>query len=283
MEANKLYRQLETDFITPKMSDDWAARMAPIAGYLSDNFRSRSMGLVCDFAGEVKKAYTAVFPSDFVLEKILAAGEHDALLFVHHPMVWDIRKSPEVFSNMDPELLRQFKDRKISIFNFHVPLDNYGPYSTSVSLAKALGIVVEKPFAPYFGGLCGVVGKTGLATVFGISEKLREAIGHEPKLYRYGSEETKNNRVAVVAGGGNSLDVLKEAFELGVKTFVTGISARNDFSKPAHEFAQDHKINILGGIHYSTEKFACIALVDYFKQLGLPAEFIEDRPVMEDL
>ena len=35
--------------------------------------------------------------------------------------------------------------------------------------------------------------------------------------------------------------------------------------------------------HYSTEKFACIALCDYFEELGLNCEFIEDNPVLEDI
>ena len=42
-------------------------------------------------------------------------------------------------------------------------------------------------------------------------------------------------------------------------------------------------INVLGGTHYSTEKFACISMVDYFKKIGLSSNFIEDKPVMKDM
>ena len=65
--------------------------------------------------------------------------------------------------------------------------------------------------------------------------------------------------------------------------FVTGIAVKNEHSKKAHEFAEEHRINILGGTHYSTERFACIAMVDYFRKLGLSSEFIEGKPVMEDM
>jgi len=51
----------------------------------------------------------------------------------------------------------------------------------------------------------------------------------------------------------------------------------------AHKIAEENGINVLGGTHYSTEKFACIAMVDYFKKLNLPSEFIEDEPVLEDM
>jgi hypothetical protein len=39
----------------------------------------------------------------------------------------------------------------------------------------------------------------------------------------------------------------------------------------------------LGGTHYSTEKFACMAMTKYFEKLGLPSEFIEDAPGLADL
>ncbi|MBL7078183.1 Nif3-like dinuclear metal center hexameric protein [Candidatus Shapirobacteria bacterium] len=283
MKITQLYQQLEKDFITPKMSDEWAQHMDSVADFLCDNFKKRSMGLVCDFANKINKVYTAVFPSKKVMQKILIGGTCDAMLFVHHPSIWDIRKAPEVFQQMDRDLLRQFKNKRISIYNLHVPLDNFGDYSTSVSLAKVLGIKPEKAFAPYFGSLYGVFGKTNLATVYEVKEKFEFAVGHGVSLYKYGDDEIKNGVVALITGGGNEVEMLEKITKEGVNVFVTGVALKNDFSKKAHEFAEKHKINILGGTHYSTEKFACMAMVDYFKKLGLPAEFVEDEPVMEDI
>jgi putative NIF3 family GTP cyclohydrolase 1 type 2 len=72
------------------------------------------------------------------MQKILDDKAEDAMLFVHHPSIWDITKAPEVFQQMDKNLLQQFKNKKISIYNLHVPLDNFSEYSTSVSFANAL-------------------------------------------------------------------------------------------------------------------------------------------------
>lgn len=108
-------------------------------------------------------------------------------------------------------------------------------------------------------------------------------MGHEVSLYKYGEDQIKNGTVAIIAGGGNDVDMLEEIAGAGVNTFVTGITAKNDYSKKAHEFAEQNGINILGGTHYSTETFACIAMCDYFRKLGLPSEFIGDEPVMEDM
>lgn len=283
MKAVELYQHLEKDFITPEMKDEWTQYMGSVSDFLSDNFKSRSMGLVCDFTEEVNKIYTAVFPSPGVMKKILDSGIKDAMLFVHHPSIWDIRKAPAVFQQMNRELLQEFKDNRISIYNLHVPLDNFGEYSTSVNLANALEIKPGKSFAPYFGAMAGIFGKTGVRTVQNLKEKFQDAVGHEVSLYNYGDNDIRDGTVAIIAGGGNDVDMLEEIASAGVNTFVTGITARNDHSKAAHDFAKKHGINVLGGTHYSTEKFACMAMTDYFGKMGLSSEFIAEEPVLEDI
>ncbi|MEI6285703.1 MAG: Nif3-like dinuclear metal center hexameric protein [Bacillota bacterium] len=282
MKATQLYQQLETDFVTPEMIEDWAEYMDPVANILCDNFLKRSMGLVCDFATEINKVYTAVFPSNEVMQGILNSGTKDAMLFVHHPLIWDIRKAPDIFQPMDRDMLQQFRERRISIYNFHVPLDNFGEYSTSVTLANALGIKPEKPFAPYYGALAGVFGKTKVMTVHELKSVFEQAVSHKVSLDNYGDNEIRDGMVAVIAGGGLTV-AIEDIAQNNVNTFVTGISVQNDYSKKAHQFAEKHKINILGGTHYSTEKFACMAVCEYFKKLGLHSEFVEDKPVIEDI
>lgn len=283
MRANILYEQLETDFVRPNMTDEWADRMESVGDFLTENFKKRSIGVVCSNSEEIKKVYTAVFPSDEVMKNLLDKKEQNILLFIHHPMVWDIRRSPWVFQQMNLHLLKKFKENNISIYCLHTPLDNFSDYSTSNSLANQLDIMFEKTFMEYDGAECGVVGSTDIKTVEELNKLFRGAVGHDTRLYRYGAENIKNETVAIVAGGGNSIEVLKEIASLGINTFITGITALNDHSKKVHEFAKEHKINILGGTHYSTEKFACIKMCEYFEKMGIPAEFIEDKPVLEDM
>ena len=283
MKATKLYAQLEKDFITPALSDEWAKYMQSVADFLSDNFKQRSMGLVCDNSEEINKVYTAVFPSSIIMQTILDKGEKDAMLFVHHPCVWDIRKAPVAWQQMDRDLLEEFRVNNISIYNLHVPLDNYSDYSTSATLAKVLEVKGLKPFFNYFGGIAAVFGETGFSTVQKLSEKFTSVLGHRTSLYQYGTSKIKNNMVAVVAGGGNIPELLEEIAVEGVNTLVTGITVKNAHTLKAHDFARDKGINILGGTHYSTEKPACQVMCSYFTQLGLHSEFIDDAPVLEDL
>jgi putative NIF3 family GTP cyclohydrolase 1 type 2 len=283
MKAVKLYAQLEKDFITPSLSDEWAKYMESIADFLTDNYKQRSMGLVCDNTREIKKVSTAVFPSDNVMQSVLDKGEKDVMLFVHHPSTWDISKAPPLFQQMDRDLLEKFRERRISVYNLHVPLDNYGEYSTSATLAKVLGLTALRPFLEYYGSLAAVFGKTELSTVQEMRKKFTAVLGHRTSFYQYGTDEIKNGKVAVAAGGGNMVEVHEAIAREGVNLLVTGVTAKNPFIQKAHDSAREKRINILGGTHYTTEKPACQAMCEYFKKSGLPAEFIEGTPGLADL
>lgn len=281
MKAQDLYEKLEKDFIAADMIDEWAIYMDDVVDYLSENFRARSMGLVCDFAQEINKVYTAVFPSQSVMQKIIDDDVHDVLLFVHHPSIWDIRKDP-AFYKMDTMQLQKFKERRIAIYNLHVPLDHFSDFSTSVTFARTLQIEPTDQFALYYGAMAGVIGRTHKKSIADIRSDLERAVGHTIAVYAYGSDIITTS-IAIVAGGGLDKAIIQEAYEKSAHVFVTGITAYSDYTKDAHVFAQENKITILGATHYSTEKFACQAMCKYFLTEGLPSEFIVNEPVLEDL
>ncbi|MCL1997975.1 MAG: Nif3-like dinuclear metal center hexameric protein [Turicibacter sp.] len=283
MKAKNLYKQLDNDFIKPNLTDNWLRYMPELAAYICDSFKipNRNMGIMCDFTETINHVYTAVFPSESVLQKISENAEK-ALLFVHHAAIWNLEKSPKGFYNMNIALLEKLKNRQIAIYCLHNPLDNFSEYSTSKTLADALNIEIIKPFAEHNGGLCGVIGKTNCRTVKELQGKFSEIVGHKTKFYQYGDSEILGN-VAICAGGGNDIFVVEDMLKNGVKTLITGISVKNEFSAAVHEFEEKNQINVLGGTHYSTEKFACLAMCGYFEKLGISAEFVEDLPNLTDI
>ncbi|NLU26768.1 MAG: hypothetical protein GXX00_06415 [Hungateiclostridium thermocellum] len=281
MKAEVLYDRLEKDFITDGLYDSWAEYMEPVYEFLSENFKARSMGLVCDFAEEITKVYSAVFPTDKILQQIIDSGTTDAMLFVHHPSIWDIRTTP-AFKQMNPALVKKLQERRISIYNLHVPLDNYSEYSTSKTLADALDIEIVKPFVPYRGGFAGVIGKTKCKTVEELNDVFSKTVGHKTKVYLYGDRIIDGN-VGIVAGGGNVIETVNELIDNNIKVLITGITVNNDVSSEVHRCEKANGINVLGGTHYSTEKFACIKMCSYFEKLGLKSEFMHGEPVFEDM
>ncbi len=284
MKAEKLYQNLEKDFDLAHCKDDWS--QMDFNDFISDNFKQRYMGLLADNSKEIKKVYTAVFPSKEVINIILESGERDALLFVHHPMVWDINNEEGPFKNTDKGLLQKLKEKRISIYNLHTSLDRIGEYSTCVTLANAIQLENQKGFYEYFGHYAGIIGDTEMKNIKQLVEKIKSAVGHEVKLWQYGSDEINNQKVGVIGGGGTDIKALRELDEKGINTFVTGVTRPSKDFQPAleaHSFAEEKGINMIGATHYSTEKFACIAMVDYFKKLGLEAEFITDKPDFNDM
>ena len=281
--AVDVYSALESCFIKPGMRDRWAGEMAAVQDFLTETYATRGMGLVCDFTPRIKKVYTAVFASREAMEKVLAKEETEILLFVHHPKGWDLTKADE-FPPMDRGLLEEFRRKKISIFNLHVPLDVNGPYSTSVTLARAIGMRPEGGFFDYYGGPAGVIGRTQCTTADGLLRALESAIGHRARLYPYGGRKIRDGAVGVIAGGGNTIQAHEELVRKGINVLVTGVTVENEFSRAAHESARKNKISLIGGTHYSTEAFACRAMCGFFtNKLGLRAEFVEEKPGMEDL
>jgi len=285
MKAIDLYNQLEKDFVIPSITENWFEEMSEeeksVEEYICDNFKQRSLGLFCDFAKEINKVYTAVFPSDEIMRKILKDNITNAMLFLHHPLPWDINKGG--FYTINLELLKKLKENRVSLFNFHHPLDNYSEYSTSKTLANAIGIKIEKPFAEYYGAMCGVIGTSECKNIHELNIKYSQAVGHETKLYKYGDDEIINSRIGICAGGGNDVDCVQELIENGINTFISGLSLKNQYSEKVHRLEEEHNINLLGGTHYSSEKFACMAMCKYFNKVGLQSEFITDVPCLEDM
>ena len=214
-------------------------------------------------------------------QQIIDSGTTDAMLFLHHPSIWDIRTTP-TFKQMNPALVKKLQERRISIYNLHVPLDNYSGYSTSKTLADALDIEAVKPFVQYRGGLAGVIGKTKCKTIEELNTVFSKAVGHSTKLYLYG-DSTIDGNIGIVAGGGNSMETVTELLDNNVKVLISGITVNNDISSEVHRCEKANRIKVLGGTHYSTEKFACLKMYSYFENIGLESEFMHGEPILEDM
>lgn len=279
MEALELYNRLEKDFDIAKYKDIW--RM-DFNEFIDPQFKERQLGVMLNHCIEIDEAFTTVFPSDKILKEVLSKGRENCLLFTHHAMDWDIRKANPLI-DVNKELLLRLKKGKIALYVLHTPLDKNGKWSTSVNLAKAIGVTVEEGFLQCSGVKVGIIGNTEARTVDRLGDKLEQVVHHKVKVYPYGEKFLANDKVAVLAGGGCLDWVLKEVGARGINTLVTGVTAINDFTKGAHDLAQALGINLIGATHYSTEKFACIAMTTYFEKLGIPCEFLEGEPMEEDL
>jgi putative NIF3 family GTP cyclohydrolase 1 type 2 len=284
MKAKKLYTQLNKDFDIEQMKDDWSYMQ--FNEYIAPGFKKCFIGTVLDNTIEVKKVCTAVFPDPDILEKLIHSDQTDILLFSHHAMVYDPTIQGFPFYDIPQGYFSKLRQQRISLYVLHAPLDKNGEYSTSVNLARNFGLEITGEFCEYEGVKVGVLCKTDIKTAAELADHIQSIAGHKVKLTVYGDDNIHEGRVAVTAGGGNVGFVAKELSETGINMYITGTTRPVPSFEPTLEFhriAFDNKINVLGATHYTTEKYACIAMVRYFEKLGIHAEFLEGRYYLEDL
>jgi putative NIF3 family GTP cyclohydrolase 1 type 2 len=284
MDAKDLYARLDKDFDIENLEDDWS--FMRFNEYVSPIFKKRYMGIVLDNTSEVKKVFTATIPDTDILEKIIQTDQTDILLFSHHAMCYDPTIEGFPFYDIPQDYLSKLKQQCISFYVLHSPLDKNGEYSTSVSFANNLNLNIIDEFCEYEGIKVGVVCRTNIKTATELAEHIRSIVGHEVNLIRNGDNVIRNGMVAVVAGGGSVGFAAKEISELGINMYITGCTRRGLSVEPVMEFhriTEENKINVIGATHYTTEKYACIAMVKYFEKLGVQAEFLEGKYYLEDL
>jgi putative NIF3 family GTP cyclohydrolase 1 type 2 len=284
MRAIALYDKLKNDFIKEGINDiDWANRMPNLHKYLFSEFmQNGGMGLMCDFTDEIEKVYTTVFLSEKVLAKVLSDNISNAMLFSHHPTNWDLKNHNGNYA-AEEKYIAELKERNISVYVLHHPLDNFGKYSTCGTLADRLKLHGVKPAFMYYGALCGVIGTTDCRTIGELHDHYSQTVGHKTSLYKYGDENIQGEKIALCPGGGNAMFVINEMMENNIRILITGVTIVNNYSRETHEFEKANRINVLGGTHYSTEKYAPMEMCKYFNEFGLPSEFIDDEPDLFDL
>jgi putative NIF3 family GTP cyclohydrolase 1 type 2 len=169
----------------------------------------------------------------------------------------------------------------VSFYNVHAPIDHHPEVSPSRLCAAAMGVPVEDEYFPIAKGIAGgaaVIGSSD-ATVDELAARLGAELGPEVpvQVVRRRAGTDAAGRVAVVGGGGADREALVESLARGCETFVTG----GVFTRWAAEFmalAEERDIAVIDGTHYGTEVPPQLAMVGWFRALGLEAEFVPDGP-----
>jgi putative NIF3 family GTP cyclohydrolase 1 type 2 len=279
---------LDAYFRVPEVrTDDWSGVFTQVYGsddywraYAEPGWLERWNGLAVRGAEEVERAVTCVFPSD----RIVAGLEPGTLLFSEHPVD---HADVDGFLPLARESFEVMRERGISFYNVHAPLDQHEDVAPSRLVAAAVGLEGAEDYYPIAAELPGgaaIVGDSGL-TVEGLAEALRSYLGEEIKVHVLTRPRQEAGRVAIVAGGGADVDILRESLERGCQTYVTGNAATNcklDFvQRGVAEFralADEEGVALVDAMHYGLEKPPQLAMAAWFRRLGLPAEFVPDGP-----
>ena len=199
---------------------DWRAFVDPL-------FAVRFNGLMRRGDPRVGRVFGACFPSAEVLDAWLGVAQRGDLLVTHHPI--DVRNgSPEDgswaegFVPIAEARLDAIRDRGLSMYACHAPMDTSPTVGTAAAIVEAFGGTVVDHFWPYGnGGHAGFVADVAAISSDGLARQARRVFGVETVEVEGASRETVT-RIAVVGGIGDLVEEMAAAERLGAHAYLTG-------------------------------------------------------------
>jgi putative NIF3 family GTP cyclohydrolase 1 type 2 len=285
---DEVVRALDSYFRVPDVrGDDWSDTYELLypepywREFAEPGYEGRWNGLVVRGGDEIERVVTCVFPSD----EIVAALPPRTLLLSEHPIAFE--DDVEGFAPLLRSSFERLREEENAFYHVHAPLDQHPEVAPSRLVAEGLGLSSLEEYFPIADGIPGgaaVAGDSALA-LDELVERLRSFLGPEIPVDILTRPHERAGRVAVVAGGGAERPILGASLERGCETFVTGNAAtrcRLGFVREAvREFralADDAGVAVVDGTHYGLEKPPQLVMVDWFRRLGLAAEFRPGRP-----
>lgn len=287
MRLDDLVRELDAYFRVPQVErDDWLPGFEHCypdpywREFAEPGYEGRWNGLLVRGRPEVERVATCVFPSD----RIVAGLAEGTFLFSEHPL--DFADEPG-FLPLSRASFETLRDRAAGFYHVHAPIDQHEEVAPSRLVAAAIGLTGTEDYFPITDSIPGgaaVIGDSD-ATLDELVEALRRALGDEIPVQIAARRRERAGRVAVVAGGGASPEILEASLERGCETYVTGNAitrCRLPFVQnavvPFTARAEEAGVSVIDATHYGTEKPPQLAMVDWFRARGLEAEFVPDGP-----
>lgn len=221
-------------------------------------------GLMLKGAAEIKNVFLAVFPTDYVLDRFIKESNKGDLLFMHHPILMECGdpkgKWGRGFVPIKEYYIKKIKDKSLSVYTCHLPLDYHERLGTSVAIAKALNANIIDGFLPNDNG-------QNLILICNIEEIHTNALERKlveifeiPYVDFEGKRLDNISKIAIVAGCGDKVDWMKEAEAKGVQAYITGeihCHIDNDYGKLKYEkminYAKYTSMSLIGVSHSASE------------------------------
>ncbi len=288
MNPDLLVAELDRYFRVPEVrNDDWSGTFEFLypdpywREFVEPGYEGRWNGLVVRGADEVARVATCVFPSD----EIIAGLEPGTFLFSEHPISFEDDRAG--FAPFSRASFERMKREGIGFYQVHAPLDQHPEISPSRLVAEGLGLRDLDEYFPIADGIPGgaVIAGDADATVAELATSLRAFLGDEVPIRLATHRNRPAGRVAIAAGGGAEVAILEASLERGCTTFVSGNIAtrcRLDFVQEGvrgfRGRAERENVALVDATHYGLEKPPQIAMLEWFRERGLRAEFRPGRP-----
>ncbi len=155
MQLDGLVATLDDYFRTRDVrGDDWSSEFDLLypepywRDYAEPDYEGRWNGLMVRGDEDVRQAVTCVFPSDRIVSLLQPA----TLLFTEHPV--DLEDEPG-FLPLAPASFEAMRQRGVSLYHVHAPLDMHPEVSPSRLCARGLDLVHLEEYFPIAEGIPG--------------------------------------------------------------------------------------------------------------------------------
>ena len=275
--------QLDTLFavhkygIVPCFSRFLPAAYVPISfpwqEFFEENFVTYFNGLMIKGADVVRNVFLAVFPTDEVLDRFLAEGIAGDLLFMHHPLVMECGDPQGLpgrgFIPIPKHYLQAIKEKELSVYTCHAPMDIHQTYGTSIAIAKALHASVIENFAEGDGVICEIAPTHTNELI-----KKAKQIFDIPYVDFEGQIHSHISKIAIIAGCGDKVSMMQEDEEKGAQAYITGevhCHVDNDYGKKKYTIMKEYiphtNMSLIGVSHSASEYLVKKTLMyDWFSQ-----------------
>ncbi|MEX3935604.1 Nif3-like dinuclear metal center hexameric protein [Paraburkholderia phymatum] len=202
-------------------------------------------GLQVEGRRKIDKIATGVTASLAFLEAALEWGA-DAVL-VHHGYFW--RNEPPQITGRKYQRLNALIANDLSLFAFHLPLDDHPVYGNNAQLGAKLGLIGESRFGENDIGWITTLPMP--ITLAHFAAQIEHTLARAPLVL--GDRDQELRRVAWCTGAAQGY--FDAAIEAGADVYLTG-----EISEPITHMSAESGVAFLAAGHHATERYGVQAL-----------------------
>ena len=218
-------------------------------------------GLQVEGKDSIQRIVSGVTASRALIEAAIAARA-DAL-FVHHGLFW--RGQDGRIVGWMKERLRLLLAHDISLFAYHLPLDDHPELGNNAQLGRVLGWQADQRFGEQE---LGCVAPAAFADAQALAAHVERVLGRAATLVP-GDSTRAIRRVAWCTGGAQGF--FEAAIAAGADAFITG-----EISEPQAHLARETGVAFIAAGHHATERYGAPAVAAHMAaQYGLEHQFID--------
>lgn len=237
---------------------------------ISPLFLSRYNGLMLENCDEITGVAASCFLSDDAVDELRARNADRTLLICHHmldidagqPGTWNARG----FSAISAESLAYLKEKNISVYILHLPLDaNRSPINTHLSLCRRVGLRPQRDLLTRDGFTMGFLARGGP----GWMAAAKRAFPASFVCGQDGGPQQDGGSAAVLAGMVSSVSMLEEIAETGCSCLVCGdvlLRQRTERAEHILRWLEAASLPVICFSHKRTEEPALEDLLTHLKR-----------------